>query len=252
MLSLAGMLAIAASVFIYEKTTPFPSLYALLPVAGTCAVLLFARQWTIVGSLLSFRPIVGIGLISYSAYLYHQPLFAFARIRSLTEPAWQIMLLLSAVSIALGYLSWRYVEIPARQREFYLFSSRKITFSTLGLMSAAILAVSLAGRFSLGTQIAADANQARVADLYTGKYRSCIRARNLEAFRASSSGNRAPAAGAGDRPPPVPGCQPVRSAGPAAAFAAFGLLSARRWHCWRWACCRGRSAGGHGRRASPG
>jgi hypothetical protein len=55
---------------------------------------------------------VGIGLISYSAYLWHQPLFVFTRHRSLTEPSVAMLLFLSSLSIILAYFSWRFVEIP--------------------------------------------------------------------------------------------------------------------------------------------
>lgn len=129
MLSVAGFAAITLSVFYYDETTPFPSLYALLPVSGTCAIILFARQGTIVGSLLSLKALVGIGLISYSAYLWHQPLFAFARIRSLSEPTWQLMLVLAAFSLVLAYFSWRYIEVPARKRGAWPLPKRKAVFA---------------------------------------------------------------------------------------------------------------------------
>lgn len=109
-----GLLAITVSVFLFDDTTPFPSLYTLLPVVGVLLIILFGQQGTRVAALLSMKPIVGIGLISYSAYLWHQPLFAFARIRSLTEPSLALMLGLAVVSLILAALSWRYVEQPFR------------------------------------------------------------------------------------------------------------------------------------------
>ena len=86
-LSALGLAAILFSVFWFDETTPFPSIYATVPVAGTCLVLLFATSGTVSCTVLSTRALVGTGLISYSAYLWHQPLFAFARTRSLTEPS---------------------------------------------------------------------------------------------------------------------------------------------------------------------
>lgn len=149
-LSLAGLIAIATSVFGYDETIPFPSLYALLPVLGTCAILLFAREGTLVGSLLSLKPIVGIGLISYSAYLWHQPLFAFARIRSLTEPTWQLMLLLAFVTFALAYLSWRLVEVPTRRRGSWPLPNRRMVFALLGTVAVAFITFGVAGHFTKG------------------------------------------------------------------------------------------------------
>ena len=93
----------------------FPGWSALVPASGAVLVLACARAGTWVGRLLSLRPLVGIGLISYSAYLWHHPLLAFARHRSLLEPPrWQLVLLLLA-ALGLAALTWRVVEQPFRQ-----------------------------------------------------------------------------------------------------------------------------------------
>ena len=115
-LAALGLAMIVASVFIYEPDTPFPSVYALLPTVGAVLVILYARPDASAGRLLSLRPMVFLGLISYSAYLWHQPLFAFARLESFGPPAPALMLGLSVVSLGLAALSWRYVEQPFRDR----------------------------------------------------------------------------------------------------------------------------------------
>jgi peptidoglycan/LPS O-acetylase OafA/YrhL len=149
-LSICGVTAIGFSIFTYDESIPFPSLYALLPVLGTCAIILFAGERTAVRSMLSLRPLVGMGLISYSAYLWHQPLFAFARIRSLTGPGWQLMLLLAAGSIGLAYLSWRFVEIPARRRGAWPLPGRRTVYASSGVVAAMLIAFGLAGHFTRG------------------------------------------------------------------------------------------------------
>jgi peptidoglycan/LPS O-acetylase OafA/YrhL len=126
-----GLALICYSIFAFNKTTPFPSLYALIPTIGTALIIIFSNSKTFVGRLLSTKIMVGIGLLSYSAYLWHQPLFVFARHRSLQNPSISLLLLLSVFSIVLAYLSWRFVEVPFRNK--ITFNKKKIfTFSIIG------------------------------------------------------------------------------------------------------------------------
>lgn len=114
LLATMGLAMILLAVFVFNETTPFPSRFTLVPVVGTALVLLFASPTTLCARLLSFRPIVFIGLISYSAYLWHQPLFAFARIRSDMAPGPGLMAALTVATFVLAYLTWRLVEQPFR------------------------------------------------------------------------------------------------------------------------------------------
>jgi peptidoglycan/LPS O-acetylase OafA/YrhL len=116
-LALSGLAAIVISIFAYDKNTPFPSIYALVPVLGTVLLVLYADKDTFTAKLLSAKFVVGIGLISYSAYLWHQPIFAFARIRSTQEATFEVMLSLSALAIVLAWITWRYVEQPFRSKK---------------------------------------------------------------------------------------------------------------------------------------
>ncbi len=114
-LPMLGILLIAFAVFVFDSGTPFPSLYALIPVAGTSLILIFANNQTLLGKILSNRALVGIGLISYSLYLWHQPLLVFARLGiSETLANWHVAVIL-CLAIALSYLSWRFVEKPLRK-----------------------------------------------------------------------------------------------------------------------------------------
>lgn len=142
-----GLALICYSIFAFDESTPFPSLYALIPTIGTALIIIFATSATIVGRLLSAKIMVGIGLISYSTYLWHQPLFVFARHRSLTEPSVTLLLVLSILSIVLAYLSWRFVEIPFRDKK--AFGRKKIfTFAVVGSLTFA--AIGLAGHTNNG------------------------------------------------------------------------------------------------------
>lgn len=142
LLALAGLLLIAVSVFAYGPYTPFPGLYAVAPTVGTVLIVLFATPRTLVGRMLSQPMLVGIGLISYSAYLWHQPLYAFARIRSLNAPGAWIMATLVAAAFVLAYVTWRYVEKPFRNRANL---SRLQIFSGAAAAGAAIAAIGMVG-----------------------------------------------------------------------------------------------------------
>lgn len=137
--ALAGLVAITFAIFVYDESTPFPSVYALLPVLGVVAIVLFADHHTYVARVLSTRPLVGIGLISYSAYLWHQPIFAFARIRSIDHPSVLLMLILAALSVFLAVISWKYVEQPFRARSGLLKSRNSVlTISFISIMLFAV------------------------------------------------------------------------------------------------------------------
>lgn len=116
-LSGLGLLGILSAVFLYDSSTPSPSLYMALPVLGTVLILLSSRPGTVAFRLLSIRPMIGIGLISYSVYLWHQPIMALTRVASIGPPSKWLMGALCLASIFLGWMSWRFVEVPFRSRQ---------------------------------------------------------------------------------------------------------------------------------------
>ncbi len=142
-LALAGLVLTLAPVFMYTAAMPFAGLWALVPVGGAALLILFAGQDTLAARILSQRAVVGIGLISYSAYLVHQPLFAFARIRSPEELGIPALLLLSALSLALGWLGWRFVERPFRGQHPANLPARGPYFRAGGAVGAALMATAL-------------------------------------------------------------------------------------------------------------
>ena len=134
-LSLLGLGMVVYSIFALDETTPFPSVYALIPTLGTCLLILCAVPNTLVHSMLSIKPIVGIGLISYSTYLWHVPLFVFTRHALFLQhlSSFQVYVLI-ALSLALAWFSWRFVEKPFRNK---LIIDRKqiFTFSIAGTVA---------------------------------------------------------------------------------------------------------------------
>ena len=123
LLSLLGLAAIVFSIFTYDETTPFPSFYTLVPVLGVVLLILYADKDTFAAKILSTRAFVGLGLISYSAYLWHQPLFAFARITTISDPSELVMIALAIISILVAYATWKYVEAPFSSQSTFSLNS---------------------------------------------------------------------------------------------------------------------------------
>ncbi|WP_238365220.1 acyltransferase family protein [Mesobacterium pallidum] len=138
--SLLGLAAICAAMVVFDETTPTPGAWTLVPVLGTVAVLLCAQPGTLVHKLLTLRVFVGIGLISYSAYLWHQPVFALARLRLMDAPSLPVMLGLSALSLALAGLTWWLVEQPFRTGAFRSLPQKRLFRASALVLGATCVA----------------------------------------------------------------------------------------------------------------
>ncbi len=139
-LGLLGLAGIVVPMAAYGDWVPFPSFWAVPPVLGTALVLVAATPQRIAGRLLSWRPFVAVGLISYSAYLWHQPLFAYARLATEGAPTPILMGTLALLTLGLSWLSWRFVEQPFRNRSRY---TRTVVFGAS--LGAGLAVLSLAG-----------------------------------------------------------------------------------------------------------
>jgi peptidoglycan/LPS O-acetylase OafA/YrhL len=135
-----GLLLIALSIAVFTKNTPNPGFWTLVPVGGTALIILFARDGTLVAKALAFGPLVWIGILSYSAYLWHQPLFAFARIRFVSEPEGLFLLSLIIATFALSWFSWKFIEQPFRVTSSFAFT-RPAIFSMSGVALTILVAI---------------------------------------------------------------------------------------------------------------
>lgn len=170
-----GFLLIALSIYLVTPETPFPG-WAALPSCLGAVLIIHANTGgrTVVGALLSQRPIVFIGLISYSLYLAHWPIFVLAGYAAI-EPlgAAEIALCLLA-SFGLAVLSWRYVERPFRGTT-QGFLGRKQVLAAAGL---GMLALSLGGSVltlsgGLPQRMSEDVLQVLDVRQYVGDERDC-------------------------------------------------------------------------------
>jgi hypothetical protein len=130
--SLIGCSSIFISIFNFDKTLPYPSYYTLLPTLGTALIIRFCNQNTIVGKVLSHKVPASVGLISYSAYLFHQPLFAFSRITSLGPLTELNISVIIVITLCLSCITYKIIETPYRNKNFVsvqtLFASGMIFF----------------------------------------------------------------------------------------------------------------------------
>lgn len=144
LLALAGLGLVAGSMVLFPDGVPVPSVVSAVPVIGTCLVVLYGGGGGLADRILSWRPMVWIGLVSYSAYLWHQPVFAFARARSLEEPPVALLLLLTALVLLLSWITWRFVEQPFRGRGRFGRAPRTVVFAASGGAMAATAVVAVA------------------------------------------------------------------------------------------------------------
>jgi peptidoglycan/LPS O-acetylase OafA/YrhL len=145
--SLCGFSLILTSIFLYDRETPFPSVYALIPTGGAALIILFADKDTYVGRLLGARSLVGIGLISYSAYLWHQPILAFSRVGASLfgdVPKFALLSLIFGLSI----FSWKFIESPFRKS--HRFNTKLIFSFSIGISALFALVGFVSSRALIG------------------------------------------------------------------------------------------------------
>ena len=133
-----GIFLIFFSFFYLSKNFPYPSFYTLIPTFGTALLILFSQENTFVKKLLSYKVLVFVGLISYSAYLFHYPIFSFIKYTS-TNINNYIYIYIIPVVLFFSFLNWKFVEQPFRKKnssfkKFILF----ISISYLFLISIAV------------------------------------------------------------------------------------------------------------------
>ena len=183
LISMLGLGMIGASVFLFNDHVPTPSIYTLIPTLGAGMILLAADQQTLVGRWLGCRWLVGIGLISYSAYLWHHPLFAFTRHAMLEEPTTSMYLALVALTLLRAVLSWKLVETPFRSKQQF---TRMQIFSYAVIGGGLFLLIGLAGHFSKGFEFRLPQEKAAYLDFFENsmpEWRYFNRVGILQAYR---------------------------------------------------------------------
>ena len=144
-LGAAGALLIVAAALLIHDDQPFPGLAALVPVVGTLLLLHAGTHGGGVSVVLSTRPMVAIGDLSYSWYLWHWPLIVFAALLVPNEPV--VLVIAAIASLLPSWLSYRLVEQPLRR---YRPATR--------VRASAVIATTLAVPIALCVALLAGAN----------------------------------------------------------------------------------------------
>ena len=115
-LPMLGLYLIVYSILFFDGKTPHPSFHTLIPIIGVALIIGFASKDELVGKVLGSKPFVWIGLISYSAYLWHFPIFAFSRMGK--EPNNFDKLEWIGITLGLAITSYFLIEKPFRNTRF--------------------------------------------------------------------------------------------------------------------------------------
>jgi len=165
----ASILLLVAPNLLVDDTTPWPGVMAVLPVAGTAGLIVAGTLAPNPASrLLSTRPAVWVGDLSYSLYLWHWPLIVFASLR------WPgtTTLLVAVASFLPAWLSYRYVETPLRAAR----PRSRVTVFGLGAGTAAAAAALAFVMGTVGVAVVPDAAvyRAEAATLPVGRANGCM------------------------------------------------------------------------------
>ena len=133
---MVGIALLATAVTIMGPHWHHPGIATLIPVGATALLIWYTGQDDPVTRLLSSRILVFFGLISYSLYLWHQPILAFGRLASIDNPSNARLLLWIMVSIILGATTYWLVEVPTRNRK----RTSSVAIWSVSLVGALLLA----------------------------------------------------------------------------------------------------------------
>ena len=126
-----GLLLIGHSILFFNDKMFHPSFYTLSPIIGVCLIIWFSHKDELVNKILSTKLFVGIGLISYSLYLWHYPIFSFYRnIYSFYPSGLNSKLFIALLLFMISFLSYRFIESPFRNIKIINFNLMiKLIFS---------------------------------------------------------------------------------------------------------------------------
>jgi peptidoglycan/LPS O-acetylase OafA/YrhL len=148
--AILGFFFITFAIFFYDSTTPTPSVFILLPTTGAALIILFSKADYSLTKFLAHKLPSFLGRISYSAYLWHYPLFSFYRIIFGIHLSFFETTILIFCTFALAYLTWIFVEQPFRAGNRTIIRNRNSLFLLCGVLSFLFLMFGLTGQLLNG------------------------------------------------------------------------------------------------------
>lgn len=172
-LVLVGATTIVASYVLIPETALWPSALTLIPIAGTLAVLVFGDVGLRGSAVLGARPLAALGVISYSVYLWHQPLLGYVMFYGYDSKQFAHVAVFCIATLALSFVSWKFVEQPFRYGPLGVRMRRTILWS----LASVIVAIAVGGHITRGypARMSAEVLEALSwKTSYADTYRTCI------------------------------------------------------------------------------
>lgn len=187
-IALLGLALIFLAVIYSGISASSTVLGAVIATLGSSAILLHANGGGIANKILGQRPLVLIGLLSYSIYLWHQPVFAFARIIRFEAVSPAYLIATIPIIFGLSIFTWRFVERPFRNKSVV---SQKQMLITAALCLTTLAGIGLALHLNNGAPQRLDGPPQVSKAGANIEYNERIRSRLPEDFRASRPGKKA-------------------------------------------------------------
>jgi len=166
-LSFSGILMIFYSVIFYNEKINFPGYSALLPVFGSVLLIYTGKEKTFISKLLALKPIVFIGLISYSLYLWHWPLISFYKyIVFRNFNFWYDGVFVILLSFVMAVLSFKYIERPFRKAN-PVISGKRVLFTLSACLMVLFVAIGATIYFQNGMPYRFPKNESFSMDMAT-------------------------------------------------------------------------------------
>lgn len=140
MICFSALICLAYVSFFMKADATFPGWNAVPPVIAAAALIAFMRKKSLFGSLMSCRPFVYIGFISYPLYLWHWPLLSFARVINGEDTSAAVRVVLVFSSFVLAVVTYSLIEKPLKRRASWKRKTTPLIVSMLAVFAFGVFA----------------------------------------------------------------------------------------------------------------